>query len=294
MRTVLKTTSEVFHFWANKVQSHGRCGSVSFNGDSLYSYNACIAKHLSGGLIAVTTNRWSVTTSSHQTDALRAVPYNKNVVQVSEITTASGVIQQAKLEIKKLLAKASVARFLRQNYLSQALLIGNDANRYAAALDSTEQIDLVAISGTDFEQVKKQLIADKAEATTAAAKHKLETTARLAANLQRWRDNDPAALHWCLGEANVVLRISTTKNCIETSHGANIPIEDAIALWPLIKRCRAGERSFTPGQRVGRYSLDEIKKDGSIVVGCHDIAYSEVEFIAQALGLIHQPEEIAA
>jgi len=65
MRTVLKNTREVFHYFANKVQSEGRCGNVSFNGRLAYSYRAVIGKHFPDG-IALSDARYSVTTSSHQ------------------------------------------------------------------------------------------------------------------------------------------------------------------------------------------------------------------------------------
>lgn len=38
MRKVLKSTDEVMHYWANKVQSEGRAGNVFFEGDKVYSY----------------------------------------------------------------------------------------------------------------------------------------------------------------------------------------------------------------------------------------------------------------
>jgi hypothetical protein len=36
---------------------------------------------------------------------------------------------------------------------------------------------------------------------------------------------------------------------------------------------------------VGHYRLTKIRGDGSMVVGCHDIPYSEIEMIARQLGL---------
>ena len=59
---------------------------------------------------------------------------------------------------------------------------------------------------------------------------------------------------------------------IETSHSAQIPVDDC-ALWPIIQRTMRGDDQWCwqlpPGLRL--------RRDGSIVVGCHDIAYSEIE-----------------
>lgn len=39
---------------------------------------------------------------------------------------------------------------------------------------------------------------------------------------------------------------------------------------------------------VGNYRLDKIRKDGSVVVGCHDIPYTATQHIAQLLSLVDE------
>ena len=72
---------------------------------------------------------------------------------------------------------------------------------------------------------------------------------------------------------------------IETSRGAEIPEEAARRLWPFILRVMGGERDYDVGMSLGHYQLTKIRRDGSIVVGCHDIAFAEIERISVALGL---------
>jgi hypothetical protein len=73
---------------------------------------------------------------------------------------------------------------------------------------------------------------------------------------------------------------------VETSFGAEIPVADAERLWPVIQRVMSGDKDYDVGMELGGYRLTKIRRDGSIVVGCHDIAYSEIERIAQQLGLM--------
>lgn len=46
MRTVLRHTNEVCHYWANQIQPEGRAGNVYFDGPRIYSYGRhfCMAR----------------------------------------------------------------------------------------------------------------------------------------------------------------------------------------------------------------------------------------------------------
>ena len=72
---------------------------------------------------------------------------------------------------------------------------------------------------------------------------------------------------------------------IETTKGARIPVSEAPVLWRLITRAMKGERDYEVGQPVGVYRLTKIGRDGSLVVGCHNIPYSETSMVAHQLGL---------
>lgn len=293
MRNILKS-GEVFHFWANRVQPSGRCGNTRFDGDTLYSYAAPIAKHLPDGSIAVATKNWSMTTSGHQSAARNAVPHGVRVIRVYQIDVATGVIEHARKEADTLIEKASKARTKRGEYLAEALQVATYANEYAEATNVSERINLTELSGRNLSDIKADLAKRQAQEKADVAKLKREATERLAATLQGWRDHNPDAHAWMLRGAAVALRISADKETVETSQNANIPVDDAIALWPLILRCKAGERAYTPGQPIGHYRLTQIRRDGSLLVGCHDIAFTEIERIAKQLGLLQPQPELEA
>jgi hypothetical protein len=83
--------------------------------------------------------------------------------------------------------------------------------------------------------------------------------------LTRWRNHE---YHYPIYDCPVMLRIKG--DTIETSHGANVPLTEAQALF---KRLQAGEdiRNAT----IGGFTVSEVTND-TINIGCHRIPLSEV------------------
>lgn len=77
---------------------------------------------------------------------------------------------------------------------------------------------------------------------------------------------------------------------IETSHGAIVPLSVAPALWRIVSGARAqGSAHSWPdhsGPRIGSFHLNEVRANGSIVVGCHTIEWTELEAVARQLGYL--------
>ena len=115
------------------------------------------------------------------------------------------------------------------------------------------------------------------------AKRLAEAEDLAAERLASWLAGSTAVSSYLLRGVGVRLRIRG--DVVETSLGASIPVADAIALWPIIERCRNGDKCFTPRQKLGSYELTSIKSDGSTVVGCHSIPYSELARMAVELAL---------
>lgn len=86
----------------------------------------------------------------------------------------------------------------------------------------------------------------------------------------------------------VLLRINGEQ--IETSLGARVPVAAAPMVWHLVKRA-VKNGGYTPDRaglsrlRIGDYPLDGIDADGTLHAGCHTIPYSELQLMADALGL---------
>jgi hypothetical protein len=77
---------------------------------------------------------------------------------------------------------------------------------------------------------------------------------------------------------------------IETSRGAKIPVSDAIKIWPLLLRAKNSGKTLEAGLHsinLGPYRFNSF--DGAVlIVGCHEIAWPELEKMAIQLNLINQ------
>ena len=75
MRTVF-TNDMMLHVYVQQTQEHGRCNSMSFQNDKLYSYAARIGRiiHDNQGnkCLLITTTKYSVTTQQHKSAAISA------------------------------------------------------------------------------------------------------------------------------------------------------------------------------------------------------------------------------
>lgn len=113
--------------------------------------------------------------------------------------------------------------------------------------------------------------------------------ANIAAMIER--ENAQTIAAWRAGErVNVpydvgpLLRV--VGQTVESSQGAIIPASACPRLWRVIEARRNGEDvSRLYGMHVGPFTLNEIREDGSAVIGCHEIAYAELRAAAAALNL---------
>ena len=289
MRKVLRNTGEVFHYWANEVQDCAECGNVSFDGPSLYSYARCIATihHRNGETLVLfdTSGYGSVTTNRHISHARSAsrqyasidVPNGKPTRDKDHTDNLQAILKR--IAEKERLAKRAKKSYMRNMWNEYALRAMKNFDAYAAFFGLTEQYSAKAVI-----EMEKRVAAEAEETRKRMKEQEQRQRERLADSLAKWRAGTDENGYWDLWNLpEVALRLFCDK--VETTKGAEIPVEDALKLWPVIERCRAGERDFEPGQAVGRYRLTKIRRDGSIVVGCHDIPYSEIEMIARKLGL---------
>lgn len=300
MRKVLKSTNEVFHYWANKVQSEGKAAAVFFDGDYLYSYGKhfCIARHLPNNTAAFTTRSYSVTTSGHVSSA-RSAARHLNVVFCNDPTdSAMSNMRFARNAIRDALSnseKKGIRQTTRDKFKAQALHLADSANAYLAALPADESEGQEPINTQDLEAVRTHLVAVE-QATKRLQEEQLQARmADLQDSLEKWRSGEvlartglysiPPALRLAYRDDN---RFGSSGWVVETSHGAEIPVADAHKLWPIILRVMAGSKDYTPGEPIGAYSLTQIRTDGSIRVGCHDIAFAEIKGIAAKLGLLDE------
>ena len=88
-----------------------------------------------------------------------------------------------------------------------------------------------------------------------------------------------------------------TGGTLQTSQNASVPLPHAVRVFQFVKlvkeRGTAWERNGRT-VRVGHFTVDRIEPTGSFKAGCHNIAWAEVERVAQALGVFDLPATDAA
>lgn len=293
MRYKLKNSDEVFHYWANQVQSEGECGNVSFNGPRVFSYNRCIAMlHKKGDetlALFGTVGRNSSSTAKHQSYARSAASQFRQIVVPDCNPRSAGEharnLQAILEEHNDRLKLAKRAKMNGPLWREMALGAAGDFNAYAVFFDHPERFSEEATA-----QIAVEVEREKVERLKAEKEEAKKRDAKLVEDLAAWRNGEDKGLY---GLSFTALRLGYFEGgrhggdgwIVETSKGANIPVDDAKRLWPLILRVRKGTKDYEPGMPLGVYRLTKIKSDGSIVVGCHDIGFAEVEAIAGKLGL---------
>lgn len=282
-----KDIKECIHFWANQVRDNADCGSVSFIGPKLYSYAACIARIMPGGrVVAFCDEGYSNTTQRHKSYANAATRHMERIVVGDPLGSPARNFEWARLEIDSLFSKANNPRIkphTRIDLQSQALQVAKDANRYYELYEG-EKDDAQPFDISSFYLLKESIDAFNEQQVRNKAAALARKQQALAEDLGKWRNHED--VYSSLHEIPPALRMSKDGTEVQTSHGARIPVGEAKRLWPLIFACREQKREMQMHKQLGHYTLTLIAADGDIVVGCHHIAYSEIEGIAKQLGLL--------
>lgn len=143
----------------------------------------------------------------------------------------------------------------------------------------------------DTHPARKQL--PDADTLQRVAAYLAESDARIAAeNAERiaaWRDNRDTLPRFNTYDVPALLRLSRDGQRIETSRAAFVPVSVCPMIWQAANACRDAGQAHDYGDtgnapRIGAFTLNTIHADGAITAGCHELAFSELEYIAEKLG----------
>lgn len=318
MKTVF-TNAQLAHVWAQQTQPSGRSGSMSFEGPTLYSYKTPIAKFYDPGnarslrVVLATSETYSTTTSCKHMPALwRALSglYVRTFrVPFIELDPSKARLQgmgRVGTHLQNL--DAIVVRYVatRESELRRIKVYGSAYGRLGEI-----QCDARAyaqIFGLPVPTLDARADSDGIEHIRAERKAKRETPAYLAAQARKVelaaakeakREVERVLLEterrtaWQAGAANMFygadekggayLRLSNDGTRVETSRGANIPVNDARRA---IRFIRATDVPVSPhSYRVGSFSIDLIDAERNIKAGCHFIQFAEIDKIGKLLGV---------
>lgn len=299
----------VAHVWAQQSQPRGQShnGNLYFEGDTLYSYGGhyplarFVENDAGQRAVLINSNPYSVTTSAHRSRAWRAVcGLGLPIFQVPGCTDFHPFnLRALEREAVEAFERAGRMRPHNRDYgfelANKALGIARDYAEFFGVPFDWEGAD----------QLRARWAAEAAEAEERAREAREEREQRYREQVakdravqreqfEEWqrgeRDNAPWA-YQVDEDGSAYLRVNGDK--LETSRGAEVPLEHAKRAFRLIKRCRDRGESWRPNGHsihVGHFTVSEITADGSIRAGCHYITWPHIEAAAIAAGVFEAPE----
>lgn len=286
---------EVFHLWAAQRRPRAKSGNVRFEGPVMFSYAEPIGFLLGDNRVMLSERRFSNTTSGHQSKASYAVHHMARVYAPVLPRHEGQNLDFVHMENDR--EWMSNVEVLRKEYLANKRLRSrlSDIESNLAARDAYSAFFGLGWTRPSMGELDKQLEVEAlrmkllAEERRRIAVAEAEARAKEQAEaLVDWRNNvERRYPHFEV----TALRLSIDKAFIETSRGARVPVEVAPWLWRAATRCKAQGIEYTPAhseRQVGDYRLTMIHPDGTLVVGCHTIPFTELELIAEQLGWLHK------
>lgn len=295
MKTVFGN-SELFHHFGRQGEGHNSKASMSFGGSVAYSYGTAIGQLVgpTDGIRSIVFNdgSYSVTTSKHQRELQQAMTWLDKAYFCPEVPWGIKNLAEYWRDNPKLLreqfnkkiheAHRARVQWKKENYWHTArnyqafsVLLGDlFPKKKLQPLPTLE----AGISTELFAKVTAEV--DKADKLYWANEKRKKTIERKKglAKLKEWRAGTISTYHlpWDVRKP-VMLRVVGDE--IETSLGAIVPVK---FYWPVRKKIQAvmkrGEYWHRNGKsiHVGVYNVDRIEPNGTVHIGCHEVAYGEI------------------
>ena len=299
----------VAHNWANQTNSHGKGSNFFYEGKSIYSYGyhfevgRIVETEKGNEIVLLQSGSYSQSTNRHQSYARQAcnhiesfsVPLNKDArlpfthYNFVEFFNHYGniVIESSK--------KAMRSRKYGDLHLKDAVKAMDDWNMLKFYFPKlTKGIKRLTLP-SDI-QIKKLNDKDKKQ----RAKERKEKQARSLIEEKAWLNYEK---NYVSRIARCLLRQRRLENAqystlnidslpgekyklideVETSHGARVPMDQAKRFYSVIKRFKDDPNACKERFKVGNFHLSELCVNGA-TIGCHFIAWSEMERFANVMG----------
>ncbi len=309
MRTVLKNMAEACHVWASRSQAAGRAGNVFFERDTIYSYGMhfpiAMFKKMPNGKTVVLFNSedYSKSTRGHKNLVRQAIPEAQYEIFVlpacdwSKYTNGKAYYLDV---IKNYIDMSSRARDNAFYYVQNAYREVNGLKQWSK-LHKCKFV--YKFTDNDRKIIKRAIeYMRKTAECNALREQKRQEKLKIAMSEMVAACNGDIISYWhkhgklpyspdldiSIYDFPTICRI--VENEIVTSKGARVPIEHAKRLYPFILRAKRTNTEYrVPPENpicIGYYKLNRISANGDIRIGCHDIAWSEVEYIGKLIGSI--------
>jgi hypothetical protein len=254
--------NEVAHRWA-----HNRAGkgtSLRSDGTLLISYATPIARHFGTDTVLLSTKRYSVSTSKHQSYA-RSASTHLTQYFVSEVPRFELTRDWAMEEIEKQVLEAARLRAAAARAPKYGIYKLEDAEHcHETAVFLAKKFKI----RKNLDKLAESLAQEVSVAEEHAKEHRKQQAKTFKLLVAKWKMNEPGV---CLGyhhcQKTYIRRVGDT---IETSKGITVP-------YPVFERYvrRYREHGEVPSEIIG-YRVSSVS-DKHVVIGCHDISWEEIE-----------------
>jgi hypothetical protein len=296
MKKVFSSHNEVAHIWASQSQYEGRAGNIFFEDGVIYSYGyhfpvARFAPEY-GNIVLFTNKGYSSSTGKHKSLIRGSIPIAYNVIYCeSPIATPEYNLEKwrAAVEWMRRDFAAKTHKISRGNIAVEIFKTCESAIIYCDALNITAPEWTIEY---DDEMTARDYVYELAKAREikkAAARAEYEKNAALesAERMALWLNGDNV---YTGGFQYHPTALRLKGDSIQTSRGANIPVSDALKLWPLLVRIKKQGQTINSTNesiKLGAYRFNSF--DGNtLIVGCHQIGWDQLEKMAIELNLLEK------
>lgn len=310
--------SDVAHAWAHQLKDEKRKGNVFFIGKTIYSYghHFPIATLLDDNHVLFTRQTYSNSTTNH-VSTVKAAASHKTIIYCWHVPdNRSGKldkwdhdrnITEWKAKVKEKLEDIAGRRQqrTRDRLMSELHHLHSEAKAYIDYFKLKLSKDVKrTLFSVDFEGFVEGVRAVQAE-----EKRKRDELIRQGEELhpvwlEAWRNNSEwehfdkhhsndvkrrvMSFEYADGNRNKV-RLRVIGDTIHTSKGVNIPVGVAYKYYmKYLKMVEKGGCCDNCGYKMMSFEVKEMNAD-RLLVGCHDIARSEIDYIAAKLGWVENP-----
>jgi len=276
MRKRLKTSSEVFHFFANQTQEEGYVTNASFHNRyktyRAFSYSRCIGMFTENGSVILSNTNYSVTTSKHENELYAATSHLDKIIVPGWADDSSGEHQRLwQYQADTLVAKLARAR-KPEIYIEQIKSLNKEVTAYHDYFKIQIPELLALVLNASLENLKEisQERLDILERNR-IAQNKREIWHGAVA-VQCFYDFKSDSVY--TGDISDCLRYYEETNRFETGQRVEMPYEIGIRLFESINN-----KSIKEGDKVLQFSVKKVT-NSEIEIGCHKFTFEYLEYIA--------------
>ncbi|TPJ33694.1 hypothetical protein [Mesorhizobium sp. B2-8-3] len=300
----MSSHNEVAHAWANQTGKHRKGHAMFYEGDTIYSWghHFAIARRVqtAEGIVVLLTNRtYSVSTTQHTSKVQSASLHFKTFRVVNPRGENHHFnVRHYLQEISDTLEKSKRARSNKAWHYDRAVAMIEEVKDYIRVfeVEGFESINLdpegIVTGVRELAEASRRM----EEATRLAREHQAKKRYReeVWPKLKAWLRNETGPVRFNTHTARPLPRIEGDQ--VVTTWGATVPLPIATRLYWMAVKCRREHQGFVPTieYRVGDFTLRHIKKNGDMVVGCHDIPFWFMHYAARTGGIPSQPLYVLA